>query len=45
VNILNGKLLGVGILLIFAMGIFSGLVTTLVSFSAKITNSLMTGDR
>lgn len=28
VNILNGKLLGVGILLIFAMGIFSGLVTT-----------------
>lgn len=45
VNILNGRLLGVGILLIFAMGIFSGLVTTLVSFSAKITNSLMTGDR
>lgn len=45
VNILNGKLLGVGVLLIFAMGIFSGIVTTLVSFSAKITNSLMTGDR
>lgn len=45
VNILNGRLLGVGILLIFAMGIFSGLVTTLVSFSAKISNSLMTGDR
>lgn len=45
VNILNGKLLGVGVLLIFAMGTFSGIVTTLVSFSAKITNSLMTGDR
>lgn len=45
VKILNGRLLGVGILLIFAMGIFSGLVTTLVSFSVKITNSLMTGDR
>lgn len=45
VNILNVKLLGVGILIIFGFGILSGIVTTLISFSTKITNSLMTGDR
>lgn len=45
VNILNGKMLGAGVLLVLAMGLLSGSVTTLVSLSAKITNSLKTGDR
>lgn len=45
VDILSGKLIGVGLLLVLGMGILSGIVTTLVSFSTKVTNSLKTVDR
>lgn len=45
VNILNGKLLSVGVLLILATGVLSLLVTAIVSGRAKASASLKTGDR
>lgn len=45
VNILNGKLLFAGVLLVVAMAVLSGIVTAIVSSSVKTSASLKTGDR
>lgn len=45
VNILNGTLLGAGVLLVIAMGIISCIITACVSSATKASASLKTGDR
>lgn len=45
VDILNGKLLGTGVLLVLVMGIFSCTTTTIVAIMTKAAASLKTGDR
>lgn len=45
VNILNGKLLCVGMALILAMGVLSAIVTTIIGVAVKASNALKTGDR
>lgn len=45
VNILNGKLLGAGVLLVLATGVLSGIISSAVSSSTKAVDSLKTGDR
>lgn len=45
VNILNGKLLFMGVLLLFAMGILSCTITASIGSGVKASTSLKTGDR
>lgn len=45
VNILSGKLLGTGVLLVCGMGVFSCIITMLISATTKASASLKTGDR
>lgn len=45
VNILNGTMLGTGVLLVIAMGIISCVITACVSSTTKAVASLKTGDR
>lgn len=45
VDILNGKLLGTGVLLVFVMGILSCTTTTIAAIMTKASASLKTGDR
>lgn len=45
INILSGATLLIGVLLVLGMGIFSCMVTTIVSSTVKVSVSLKTGDR
>lgn len=45
INILSGATLLIGVLLVLGMGIFSCMVTTIVSRTVKVSVSLKTGDR